>query len=362
MKYIDEYRDPSLVRSLTAEIIKIARDMGSITLMEVCGTHTMAIFRYGIRDLLPQNIRLLSGPGCPVCVTPNGYLDKAIQYGRLSDVIVTTFGDMMRVPGSCSSLERERANGYDHRMVYSSMDALRIASENPSSRVIFLGIGFETTAPTIAASILEAKRMKLKNYSILCGHKLIPPVMEVVVKSEELRLNGFLCPAHVSTIIGSRPYQVITKRCGLPCVITGFEPLDILQGVLMLLKQIKEGKAQVEIQYRRVVTEEGNSKALRILDEVFEPCTSQWRGIGNIPDSGLKIKDSYREFDIESLLKITVEPPVEDIGCLCGQILRGVKTPRECRLFRKRCTPEHPVGACMVSSEGTCAAYYSYGK
>ncbi len=364
MKYIDEYRDAGLVQKIVEKIHTRCRDYKKeIVLMEVCGTHTMAIFRSGLRKLLPDNIRLLSGPGCPVCVTPNNYLDKAIAYSRRDDVIITTFGDMLRVPGSSSSLEKERAKGRKIVVLYSPLDALRLAEENPEKKVIFLGVGFETTIPTIAGTIKCARENKLKNFYVFSGEKIIPPALRALGAAEELRLDGFLMPGHVSTIIGSRPYNFVAEEFNLPCVITGFEPLDLVQGILMSVEQAASGeKARVEIQYSRCVREEGNPRAIALIDEIFTPVDSAWRGVGTIPKSGLKIRDPYKEFDIEENLAVEVEKTKEAKGCICGEVLCGVKTPLDCLLFRKVCTPEDPQGACMVSSEGTCAAYYKYAN
>lgn len=361
MKYIDEFRDPQLAGPLLEEIRREVATLGDVTLMEVCGTHTVSIFRHGIRGLLPSNVKLLSGPGCPVCVTPNHYLDKAIACGRLPGVILATFGDMMRVPGSSSTLEREKAMGQDVRVVYSAMDALEIAVRNRDATVVFLGVGFETTAPTIAVSMMEAKRRGVTNFTVLSGHKLVPPAMEILVSGAGPALDGFICPPHVSAIIGTRPYEPLASDHHIPCVITGFEPLDILEGILMLVRQIRRGRHLVEIQYRRVVTPEGNRAAMAILEEVFELQDDLWRGIGTIPGSGLRIREAYAELDAGRRMDVVVKPAREERGCRCGEVLRGVLAPPECGLFGGRCAPEHPVGACMVSSEGTCAAYYKYG-
>lgn len=361
MKYVDEFRDKRKIKELSKKISDIAGKR-TITLMEVCGTHTQSFFRYGLRSLLPQNIRLLSGPGCPVCVSPNSFLDKAIAYARKKDLIVISFGDMLRVPGSTSSLEREKAKGSDIRIVYSTLDALKIAKENRNRKIVFLGVGFETTTPVVAASVLEAKQNYLSNYFILSAHKLIPPAMKVLVDTKELEVDGFICPGHVSTIIGSKPYRFIAGRYRTPCVIAGFEPLDIMQAIYMLIKQITEKRAEVEIQYIRSVREEGNPKALDIIYNVFEITDSEWRGLGEISASGLRMKSEFSDFDAEVSIDVEVEATKEHPECICGQILRGVKNPLECSLFKKVCTPQSPVGACMVSSEGTCAAYYKYGK
>lgn len=364
MKYIDEFRDKKISEHLSDKIKKtVERSNKKITLMEVCGTHTTAIFRAGIRSLLPSNINLLSGPGCPVCVTPNYYLDKAIAYSKLPDVIITTFGDMVRVPGSSSSLEEEKGGGGDIRIVYSPLESTKIAKENLSKRVIFLGVGFETTAPLVASTILEAKDGNLKNLFVLSGHKLIPPAMISLLESKDVRVDGFICPGHVSTIIGADPYYPVARKYSVPSVITGFEPADILKGILMLITQIVNGmEPKVEIAYARVVNKEGNKRALSVMKKVFRVEDSEWRGMGVIPDSGLFIRDEYSDFDVEKNIEVQVEETKEHPGCICGEILRGVKTPVECSLFSKVCDPEKPVGPCMVSSEGTCAAYYKYGK
>jgi hydrogenase expression/formation protein HypD len=332
-----------------------------IVLMEVCGTHTMSISRSGLRRLLPENIRLLSGPGCPVCVTPNYYLDKAIAYARKKDVLLTTFGDMIKVPGSSSSLEKEKGERANIFVVYSPLDALKIAQNNPEKKIIFLGVGFETTAPTLAATLQIARRKKIQNFLIFSGHKLIPPAMEALLKDQELHLDGFICPGHVSTIIGSKPYEFIARDYHIPCVIAGFEPLDVVQAIFMSVQEIVEKRPpQVQIQYSRLVKEEGNKKALELMEEVFETEKSNWRGLGDIPGSGLKIKENFFAFDAEVNLPVEAEKTRENKACICGAILRGVKTPLDCSLFKKECRPENPVGACMVSSEGTCAAYFKY--
>ncbi len=304
---------------------------------------------------------MVSGPGCPICVTANADLDKAIALAQIPGVIIATFGDMLKVPGSYSSLENVKAEGADVRMVYSTMDALKVAEENPSKSVVFLGVGFETTAPTIAASILQAEERKMRNYYVLSLHKLCPPVIRALLNSGEVKLHGLICPGHVSAIIGSHPWEFIARDYGIACVIAGFEPLDILQCVAMLAAQIENGESKVEIAYRRGVRPEGNSQALKLMEQVFEPCPAQWRGMGEVPDSGLKLRKRYQHFDAEAAFDIVLSPTYEPKGCICGDILRGVKTPLDCQLFAKACTPEYPVGSCMVSSEGSCSAYYLYG-
>lgn len=362
MKYASEFRDPLLARGLLTAIAREVADFsGRMTLMEVCGTHTMSIYQHGIRSLLPAQIRLISGPGCPVCVTPIGYVDRAVAYARQADVLIATFGDMVRVPGSSSSLLREQARGAQIKIVYSALDAVALAEKNPEKKVIFLGVGFETTAPTVAASIGEAKRRGLKNYFVLCAHKTMPTPMAVLASDPELQVAGYICPAHVSAVIGADAYLPLVQEFKVPCVVTGFEPLDMLRGIQLLAAQVVQGRAEVENEYQRIVKPQGNLKAQSLLAEVFEPCDTCWRGIGVIPGSGLQIRAGYAEFDAEVQLPAVVEAPQEHAGCRCGEILKGKLTPQQCPLFRNACTPENPVGACMVSSEGSCSAEYKYG-
>ncbi|MFH0952820.1 MAG: hydrogenase formation protein HypD [Verrucomicrobiota bacterium] len=340
---------------------RLAKQIGRpVTLMEVCGTHTMAAFRSGLRAILPKNLSLLSGPGCPVCVTPNGYLDRAIAIAQQPRTMVATFGDMMRVPGTESSLEQARAQGALVRVVYSPLDALREAEKNPKLRVVFLGVGFETTAPATAWSIQEAAR-QVPNFSVLCAHKTMPRAMAALLAGGDVRVDGFLCPGHVSVVIGSRPYEFIVRDFGIPCVVTGFEPADLVAGIVMLLRQVAERRAAVEIQYTRSVEREGNRKAQSGIDDVFEAADAEWRGLGTIPGSGLAIRKKYSARDAGVLFAdLQVPAASEPAGCKCGEVLRGAKTPADCPLFRTRCTPDHPVGACMVSGEGTCAAWFKY--
>jgi hydrogenase expression/formation protein HypD len=362
MTWTREFRNPDVAKRLLATIADTVRDhAGAMTFMEVCGTHTMAIYQHGIRCLLPENIRLISGPGCPVCVTPVDYVDHAVALARRPGAIIATFGDMVRVPGSSSSLLHEKATGADVRIVYSPLDAVALAAKHPDKAVVFLGVGFETTTPTIAGSVIEAQRRGLTNYFVLCAHKTIPGPMAILADDPGLQVDGYLCPAHVSAIIGAEAYEPLARDHGVPCVVTGFEPLDMLQGVEMLARQVVAGEAKVEIQYSRVVKAGGNPKAREILYRVFEPCDARWRGIGVIPGSGLGPRREYAAFDAAVRLPVEVEEPREHRGCACGEILKGKITPKECPLFRKACTPENPVGACMVSSEGTCAAEYKYG-
>ena len=362
MKHQNEYRDPELARLQLQAIQQTVADFDqTMTLMEVCGTHTMAIYQQGIRALLPDNIRLISGPGCPVCVTPVSYVDHAVALARRPETIIATFGDMVRVPGSSSNLLHEQATGAIIRIVYSPLDAVTLAEKNPGTDVVFLGVGFETTTPTVAGAILTAARKNLENFYVLCSHKTMPGPMAALASDPDLQVDGYLCPAHVSAIIGANAYQPLVDSYQVPCVVTGFEPLDVLQGVLMLARQVVAGDARVENQYNRVVKADGNRKAQEILKQVFEPCDANWRGIGDIPDSGLQLRPNYARFDAARQLPVEVEPAVEHRGCLCGEILKGKVRPNDCPLFRTTCTPEDPVGACMVSSEGTCAAEYKYG-
>jgi len=359
MRHLDEYRDAQLCRGLSQKICRALGDR-EITLMEVCGTHTMAIYQYGLKDLLPSNLSLLSGPGCPVCVTPNVYLDRAIACSRQEDVILATFGDMLRVPGSSSSLIEERSRGADVRLVYSPADALDLAIRYPHKKVVFLGIGFETTSPSVAAAVDDAHGQGLPNFYVLVGHKVLPPALGTLAEDDQLSLDGLICPGHVSAITGTGVYQFLARDRGIACVISGFEPSDILQSILMLVEQIAQGRSQVENQYRRVVPDEGNARARALVAEVFQPTQSVWRGLGSIADSGLAMSQRYLPYDAEANLGVQVEETVEPEGCICGLILRGRKTPLDCSLFARSCTPERPVGACMVSSEGTCAAQFRY--
>jgi hydrogenase expression/formation protein HypD len=347
-----------LIKNLYAKINR------PVNLMEVCGTHTVAIFKHGIRSLLPDGIRLISGPGCPVCVTSIKDIDKAIAIAMRPDVIFTTFGDMMRVPGSRKSLSEAKAEGADVRIVYSPLDCLRIAKENGNKRVVFFSAGFETTTPSVAGTIFEAEQRKIANFLIYSVNKLVPPALDILLQSNDANISGFIMPGHVSAIIGSRPYDFIPEKYKKPCVITGFKAEDILSGIAMILKQIAENRAAVEIQYKSVVTEAGNQKAVEFINEFFEPCDSYWRGIGILPMSGLKLRERYRHRDAESIFDIDVPEAPDDYyktgGCQCGLVLKGIKIPPECPLFGRACTPDRPVGACMVSAEGSCAAYYKY--
>jgi hydrogenase expression/formation protein HypD len=360
MKYLDEFRDAALARQIIERIQKLSANL-SLRFMEVCGSHTVAIYKAGIKGFFP-GLDLISGPGCPVCVTSTRDIDRVIHLARTPDTIVTTFGDMIRVPGSYSSLQKEISQGAEVRIVYSPLDSLRIARENPARRVVFLAVGFETTAPAIAATILQAEREGHENFSILSYHKVIPPAMRALLAGEEVRIDGFICPGHVSTIIGARPYQFIPEEYHLPAVITGFEPLDILQALLMLVVQIREKRPCVEIQYSRVVKPEGNPLAVQKLKEVFQPADAEWRGLGVIPDSGLILRQQFEKYDATCQFDLSVEVKPDPPGCQCGLILKGLKKPAECPLFDRICNPQHPVGPCMVSAEGSCAAAYKYGR
>ena len=353
------FKDPRLARGLVESIRELVPD-GGATLMEVCGTHTVAIARNGIRTLMPEGVRLASGPGCPVCVTSNHDIDKIIALARVEGVTIATFGDMTRVPGSTSSLLAEQAAGRSVEIVYSPLDALKLAQENPDRQIVFVGVGFETTTPLVAMAVKRAKAAGLENFSVYGAHKSMPGALEVIINDPELKVDALILPGHVSTIIGVEPYRFLAEKYGVPGVITGFEPVDVLQGIAMIMRQLHEGRADIEIAYSRGVMAEGNPVALAAIDEVFETCASTWRGLGEIPGSGYRIREEYAEFDAMRRFAPEVEPTVEHKGCRCGDVLRGVMPPNECPLFRTVCSPENPVGPCMVSSEGSCAAYYRY--
>jgi len=357
VKYIDEYRDKELVNTLTKAIRQ--RSKRKLRIMEVCGGHTMAIRRYGIQHLLPENIELLSGPGCPVCVTDRLSIDKSIMLARTPGVIVATYGDLIRVPGSVSSLNQEKALGADVRIVYSSLDALEIAIKNPEHKVVFLGIGFETTSPASAVAITEAEKRSVSNFYLLSMHKLMPPAMDGLI-SQGIRIDGFIGPGHVTAVAGASMYDSLVKKHGISVVVSGFEPVDILQSILMLVSMAEEGKQGTRIQYKRAVTPEGNLKARKLVNLVFEPVDDTWRGLGNIQGSGLGIRPEFNRFDAARHFKLNPEPAPEPRGCICGEVLRGMKKPDQCALFGKVCTPVNPVGACMVSGEGACQAYYNF--
>jgi len=361
MRYLDAFREPSLARALVEKIRALGNGRPPVRVMEVCGTHTMAIARNGIRALLGNSVILISGPGCPVCVTPDGYIDTAIALGRRPEVVLATFGDMVKVPGTSSSLEKERGNGVDVRVVYSPLDAVDLAARNPEREIVFLGVGFETTAPAIAGAIEAAVRRALANFSVLASVRTIPEAMDALAADPAVRIEGFLCPAHVSAIIGADAYRPLVEKRGIPCVVAGFEPLDILCGISMLLLQKREGAARVENEYSRVATPGGNRKALALIGRVFGKCDTSWRGIGVLPGTGLAIAEAYAAFDAERKFGIAVVDSSRETPCRCGDVLKGIITPRECPLFGKTCTPEDPIGPCMVSTEGTCAAYFKYG-
>lgn len=352
------FKDPKLARGLIETIHRLAPEHA--TLMEVCGTHTVAIARNGIRDLMPEGLRLASGPGCPVCVTCNHDIDTVIALARIPNVTITTFGDMTRVPGSTSSLLAEQAAGRSVEIVYSPLDALAFAKAHPEREVVFVGVGFETTTPLVAMAIKRAKAMGLSNFTVFAAHKNMPGALELLVGDPTLELDALILPGHVSTIIGAEPYRFLAEKYGIPGVITGFEPVDVLQGIAMLVRQLHEGRAEIEIAYARGVMPEGNPVALAAIDEVFETCTATWRGLGDIPGSGYRIRDEFADFDAVRRFEPDVEPTRDPKGCRCGDVLRARIAPNECPLFRTVCTPENPVGPCMVSSEGSCAAYYRY--
>ena len=354
----DSFKDPTLARGLIDSIRALAPERA--VLMEVCGTHTVSIARAGIRSLMPDGCRLASGPGCPVCVTSNRDIDAVIALSRVPGVILTTFGDMTRVPGSSSSLLKEQAAGRDVRIVYSPLDALRIAQDNPDRQVVFVGVGFETTTPLSAMCIKRAAALGLRNFSLFAAHKNMPGALDVLMGDPNLQVSALILPGHVSTIIGMEPYRFLAEKYGIPGVITGFEPLDVLQGIAMIMRQLHEGRAEIENAYSRGVMPQGNPVALAAIDEVFDTCTATWRGLGPIEGSGYKIRDEFAEFDALRRFEPDIEPTVEPRGCRCGDVLRGIMAPNECPLFRTVCSPENPVGPCMVSSEGSCAAYYRY--
>jgi hydrogenase expression/formation protein HypD len=370
MKYIDEFRDGKTARALARVIAREVKPDRRYHIMEFCGGHTHAISRYGISDLLPVNVRLIHGPGCPVCVLPIGRIDNAIELALGRGVILCTYGDCLRVPASEQlSLLKAKARGADIRMVYSAADSLKIAQANPEREVVFFAIGFETTTPPSAVVILQAKTLGLSNFTVFCNHVLTPSAIAHILESPEVReygtvpLDGFIGPAHVSTVIGSHPYEYFAEEYRKPVVIAGFEPLDVMQAVLMLVRQLNEGRAEVENQFTRAVTRQGNVKAQQLVAEVFELRRSfEWRGLNEVPYSALRIKAKYRDYDAEARFGIKYESVPDNKACECGAILRGLKRPQDCKLFGSVCTPENPMGSCMVSSEGACAAHYTYGR
>ena len=355
---LSQFKDPGLAQGLIESIKALAP--AQATIMEVCGTHTVAIARNGIRSLMPESIKLASGPGCPVCVTSNRDIDTVIALAREDNVTIATFGDMTRVPGSTSSLLKEQAAGRSIQIVYSPLDALKLAQDNPAREIVFVGVGFETTTPLVAMSIKRAKAMGLKNFSVFAAHKNMPGALEAIVNDPELKVDALILPGHVSTIIGMEPYRFLADSYGIAGVITGFEPVDVLQGIAMIMRQLHEGRHEIEIAYARGVMADGNPTALAAIDEVFDTCPTIWRGLGEIPGSGYRIRPEYAEFDAVLRFDPDIEPTQDPKGCRCGDVLRGIMAPNECPLFRTVCSPENPVGPCMVSSEGSCAAYYRY--
>lgn len=360
MKHLDEYRDSELARPLVEELQQAVTK--PLRVMEVCGSHTMAIFRNGLRSILPETMELVSGPGCPVCVTSASHMDAFIAMADRPDTRVAIFGDLFRVPGSHNSLAEASSRGAKVDIVYSPMDALDIARNNPKELVVFLGVGFETTTPGIAATILAAKNHGLNNFVVFSTQKTMPAPMEALLSDPELKIDGLLCPGHVSSIIGAGAWEPMAKKYQLACVVGGFETADLLKALILLARQIGNNDIKVENVYPRAVAWEANSRATRMVDEIFEPADMNWRGLGDIPMSGLKIRDKYSDFDAEIRLGIVLPEASEPKGCMCGEILKGKNIPTECPLFDSRCTPAKPVGPCMVSSEGTCAAYHKYGR
>jgi hydrogenase expression/formation protein HypD len=365
MKYIDEFRQPDLAKQLATRIAEAVEPQRHYRLMEFCGGHTHAIFRYGLQDLIPANVEFIHGPGCPVCVLPTSRIDNAIELVEKYDVILCTYADLMRVPASeRNSLLKAKANGGDIRMIYSSQEALKIARQNPHRQVVFFAIGFETTTPPTAVILQQAQTERLNNFSVFCNHVLTPAAMQALLDTPEpIVVDGFLGPSHVSTIIGTQPYQLFAEQYQKPIVIAGFEPLDVMQSTLMLIRQLNAGQHQVENQYSRAVTEQGNRKAQALIAATFELRASfEWRGLGEIANSALKLKTEFAEFDAEQRFSLTAKSAKEVKGCECPAILRGAKKPQDCKLLGTVCTPDNPMGSCMVSSEGACAAYWSYGR
>jgi len=358
LKYVEEYRDGALARNLVKKIHSVSKK--DLRLMEVCGTHTMSIFRHGIRSVLPKGITLLSGPGCPVCVTAQRDIDAFVAFAKIKNVIVTTFGDLVKVPGSGSSLAQEKASGADVRIVYSVFDAINIARKNKDKEVVFCGVGFETTIPTIAAGILMGIEGKVDNFSIYSANKLTPPALAALMETDGVEIDGFILPGHVSVITGTDAYRGTFEKYDIPSVIAGFEPVDILKAILILVQQNEAGKPALENAYERAVSDQGNTKAIQIMNQIFEVCNALWRGIGEIPYSGMGLKKEYQQFDAAIKFGVDMPDVPEPKGCACGEILLGLKTPEDCALYKKKCTPMNPVGPCMVSSEGSCAAFYRY--
>ena len=359
MEWLNTYRDGEVARKLV-NFLKQQEELPSLRFMEVCGTHTVSICRHGIRELMPPAITLTSGPGCPVCVTATADIDSFIKAAELDGSIITTFGDLLRVPGSKSSLQDARAEGADIRTVYSSLDALLIARQNPERQVIFLGVGFETTTPTVAAAILTAEQEGVRNFSVISSHKLMPPALDALLADPEIQIDGLICPGHVSIMIGADAYEPFVARYKIPCVIAGFEPVDILKAVVMLAEQAKSGEPKVEIAYDRAVTRDGNRQAMAVMYQIFAPVDALWRGLANIPGSGLEIRPEYDHFNARIRFDIEIIDAKDPAGCACGDVLKSIKTPADCKLFGTACLPEHPIGPCMVSGEGACGAYYTY--
>jgi hydrogenase expression/formation protein HypD len=369
MKYIEEFRDGDVARRLADRMAHEARPGRTYRLMEFCGGHTHALWRYGIVEMLPPEIEMIHGPGCPVCVLPIGRLEQAILLARRPEIMLCTFGDLMRVPArDHRSLLKAKAEGADIRMVYGSADALRFAKDNPSRQVVFFAIGFETTTPATAVVVKQAAEQGIDNFSVICNHVLTPSAIEAILGSPDakegrIQVDGFVGPGHVSTIIGSAPYERFAREHGKPVVVSGFEPLDLMQSILMLVRQLNEGRHEVENEYTRAVTREGNLLAMSLVEEVFELRPSfEWRGLGTLPDSALRLREKYAAWDAEKKWSIPYEPVADHKACACGEILRGLKKPTDCKIFGTACTPESPVGSCMVSPEGSCAAYYAYGR
>jgi hydrogenase expression/formation protein HypD len=358
VKYVDEYRDSALARALLARIH--ARSTRLIRLMEFCGGHTHAILRYGLRSLLPPTVELRSGPGCPVCVTSNADLDRAVALAHVPGLILTTFGDVIRVPGSHQSLLDARAAGADVRVVYSALDALQTARQNPGRPVVFLGVGFEATAPTVAAALLQAKAEGVQNFHVLSLHKLTPPATRAILDAGEVALQGIIGPGHVTTIVGARAWEFLPEEYGIPVAVAGFEPLDILAAVAELVDMAEDGRPAVSNSYSRSVRSEGNATARAIMEQVFQPAAAGWRGLGLLPGSGLALRPEFASLDAAAFLSADPGPAVEHSGCLCGQVLRGLALPTQCKHFGSACTPQRPIGACMVSAEGACAAYFQF--
>ena len=363
MRFVDEFRDQQKARALAADIAALCEPGREYKFMEICGGHTHTIYKHGLEDYLPESVTMVHGPGCPVCVIPMGRVDDAIAIARQEGVIMTSFGDLMRVPGSKGSFFDANASGSDIRMVYSPLDSLKIARENPSKRVVFMAIGFETTTPSTAMTLLRARAEGLDNFSVFCNHVLVNPAIKAILDSPGMSLDGFVGPGHVTAVIGCEPYQWVAHDYAKPLVVSGFEPLDILQSVQMLLLQLKEGRSKVENQYKRAVPWDGNPKAQAVIEEVMEPRpTFEWRGLGSIPGSALRLRQEFATFDAERLFDVPGVRVEDPKACQCGEVLKGAIKPWECRVFGTACTPETPIGTCMVSSEGACAAYYNFGR